>query len=649
MRALAVIPVMFFHTNLGLLEGGFIGVDVFFVISGYLITSIIYKKILNNQFSFIDFYERRFRRILPAFFFVVILTFPFAYKLLLSTNFVEYAESIIASTLFVANILFWRDSDYFDTAAELKPLLHTWSLSVEEQFYIIFPILLYVLFKISKNKSNVKYIIVFFVAISFFIDPLMRYFFSTKSSLESAIFYLLPTRGWEIGIGSICALFNRKFNIQTRQANLFVIAGLIMITLSFFIFNKYTPWPSFYALFPTIGTLLILLHGEKSTLASNILGNKLFVNIGKWSYSIYLIHLPLFVFSRYEFGEQNLKILDYSILIILSIFLAFLSYRYIESPFRDKKQINRAQIFKISAGFCLILLTLGFLVTNSNGMPNRSINTKYKLADYQIDNGLLEEDFWGLTDSIIGVNTKGIKNRMEKVDELCNEYDWFKNNSPNKNNLLILGNSHSYDFFGVLFYSKSIQEKFSLGRYGGQIEDINYNKLKTNINYKKSEILVFCSRYTEIDYKVIPELVTAFLNDNKKVFLVKNIFEFEYNSLKNVADEIIQYEMYRKNFSPEDISKKVNKRYYDLYKRNKNTRAGELVFLEEKIFKSIKENNPKVNIIDRMDYMIFNEKGHFIDIKLNKYSPDYGHHTLKGQKKYGQIIDSIKFAEKFNN
>ena len=187
LRALAIIPVLFFHTNLGFLDGGFVGVDVFFVISGYLITSIVYSQILNDQFSFINFYEKRFRRILPAFFFVVILTFPFAYKLLFTTNFIEYGESIIASTLFIANILFWKNSDYFDNAAELKPLLHTWSLSVEEQFYIFFPILLFTLLRLFKNKIKVKFLILFFVVFSFFIDPAMRYIFSNKSSLVSAI------------------------------------------------------------------------------------------------------------------------------------------------------------------------------------------------------------------------------------------------------------------------------------------------------------------------------------------------------------------------------------------------------------------------------------------------------------------------------
>tara|TARA_B100001564_G_scaffold360073_1_gene385492 strand:+ start:1955 stop:3934 length:1980 start_codon:yes stop_codon:yes gene_type:complete len=647
LRALAIIPVLFFHTNLGFLDGGFVGVDLFFVISGYLITSIIYSQILNDQFSFVHFYERRFRRILPAFFFVVILTFPFAYKLLFTNNFIEYAESIIASTLFVANILFWKDSDYFDNAAELKPLLHTWSLSLEEQFYIIFPILLFILLKVFKNKNQVKFLILFFVVFSFFIDPIMRYVFSNKSSLASAIFYLLPSRAWQIGIGSICALFYTDFKCKYRNSNLFVTIGLIMITSSFFIFNKSTPWPSFYALLPTLGAALIIMQGEKSSIANNFLGNKLIVSIGKWSYSIYLIHLPLFVFCRYQFGEENLNILGYSVLIIFSILLAHLNYRFVESPFRDKNLINKKNIFKISLIFSLILLSIGFIIINSNGMPNRSINTKFKVAEYQADNKILEEDYWSLTDSIIGINTEKIDSRMEKADMLGNQFDWFKNSVDSKSNILIIGNSFSYDFFGVLFYSQSVRKNFLLGRYGAQVEDLDYNKLKTNINYIKSNILVFCSRYSNKDYKAISELVAAFLNDGKRVFLVKNIFEFEYNSLRNVADEIVQYEINRNNFSPEDISEKVNKRYYNLYHNNKNTRAEELISLEEKVFKSIKEKNPEVNIIDRMDYMIIKNKAYFIDKKLNKYSSDYGHHTLEGLKNYAKLIDSIKFVQNF--
>ncbi len=649
LRAIAVISVLFFHTNINFFAGGFTGVDIFFVISGFLITSIIHNQLLNNQFSFIDFYERRFRRILPAFFFVVTLSFPFAYKLLLNTSFIEYAESILASTFFIANFLFWKDSDYFDTAAELKPLLHTWSLSVEEQFYIIFPILMFSLFKIIKNKNHIKYIISFFVLISFFIDPLTRYFFSEKSSLESAIFYLLPTRAWEIGIGSIIALYYKKLSSVKLNSNLTFTSGLIIIILGFIFFDKSTQWPSFYALIPTFGASLILIQGQNSSIANITLGNKIFVNIGKWSYSIYLIHLPLFVFCRYKFGEQNLNLLDYYFLITISIFLGFISYRLIETPFRNKKIVSRKKIFQFSGWYSLILASLSFFVIKSDGMPNRLINEKYKIANYQIDNKVLEKDYWKLTDSIMGVDTKGIKNRMERVDFLGNQYDWFKTNSNKKSNLLVIGNSHSYDFFGVLFYSKSFRKKFLIGRYGNQIENLKYQELKNNINYKKSDILVFCSRYSENDYKVFSGLVPNFLNDGKKVFLVKNIFEFEYNSLRNIADKVIQYEVYQNNFSPIEISKKVNEMYYDQYLKGKNTRSKLLIDIEAKTFESIKKRNPEVKIIDRMDYMISKSKANFIDIKLNKYSSDYGHHTLVGLRKYGQIIDSINYIDKFLN
>ena len=649
LRAMAVIPVLFFHTNLGYFKGGFIGVDVFFVISGFLITSIIYNQILINQFSFIDFYERRFRRILPAFFLVVALSFPFAYKLLLSTYFIEYANSLIASTLFVVNFLFWKDSDYFDTAAELKPLLHTWSLAVEEQFYIIFPLLLLILFKLLRNKNDVKYLLLLFVLISFFIEPLMRHFFSNKFSLNSAIFYLLPTRAWEIGIGSICALFYKEFASKDRYANSIVTIGLLMIIISFLIFDKSSQWPSFNALIPTLGTALILMQGANSNLANYTLGNKIFVNIGKWSYSIYLIHLPFFVFCRYRFGEQNLNISSYLTLITISIFLAFLSYRYVETPFRDKKRFSKRQILIIFGCSSLIIMSLGYLVITNNGMPDRLINTKYKIAEYQIDNKALSRDYWSLADSIMGVKTIESDSRTEKIDILCNQYDWFKNNDSLKSNILILGNSHSYDFFGVLYYSKSFREKFFLGRYGGQIEDLDYQELKTNLNYTKSDILVFCSRYSENDYKAIEELVTPLLNDGKRIFLVKNIFEFEYNSLRNIADEVIQIEIYRNNFSPKYISEQVNKKYKNLYINKKNTRSDQLINLEKTFFTNIQEKNPTVKIIDRMSYMIINNKAHFIDSKLNKYSFDYGHHTLIGRKKYAKLVDSINFAEKFIN
>jgi len=197
LRALAVMPVLFFHAGFSLISGGYIGVDIFFVISGYLITSIIQREISTNRFSIINFYERRARRILPALFVVCLACIPFGYFWMLPFELKSFFDSIISINLFVSNILFWRESEYFSAAAELKPLLHTWSLSVEEQFYVFFPLLLFFL---SKFKNVVVFLVILIITL---LSLALADFAVTHHS--TANFYLLPTRIWELGIGALLA------------------------------------------------------------------------------------------------------------------------------------------------------------------------------------------------------------------------------------------------------------------------------------------------------------------------------------------------------------------------------------------------------------------------------------------------------------
>ena len=209
LRALAVVPVIFFHAGFELFSGGFVGVDVFFVISGYLITTILIEDLENQRFSLVNFYERRARRILPALFFVMFVCIPFAWMWMLPSQMKDFSQSLVAVSLFASNVLFWRESGYFDAAAEEKPLLHTWSLAVEEQYYVLFPIFLFLAWRYGKKR--VFWMIVAMASISLLLS---EWGWRNKAT---ANFYLAPTRAWELFAGSIAAFIVQKNGVRKNN------------------------------------------------------------------------------------------------------------------------------------------------------------------------------------------------------------------------------------------------------------------------------------------------------------------------------------------------------------------------------------------------------------------------------------------------
>lgn len=362
LRAIAVVPVIFFHAGFELFSGGFVGVDVFFVISGYLITTIIVNEMDDGKFSLLNFYERRARRILPALFCVVLCCIPFAWFLLLPSDMKDFAQSLVAVSTFSSNILFWRESGYFDTAAELKPLLHTWSLAVEEQFYILFPLFLIVAWRFGKRA--IVWTLIASFAISLAVAQWGAY------NKPAATFFLLPTRAWELLIGSFAAFYLQRGSISTplRLNNLLSAAGLLAILYAVFAFDEATPFPSLYALVPTVGTVLVILFALKGTLTHTVLSLRGVVAVGLISYSLYLWHQPVFAFWRhYSVFEPTHT--QMSVLSLLCLPLAFFTYRFVEAPFRGKSAwLSRDIIFRLS-GFTLSLLTvLGAMGHFTNGL-----------------------------------------------------------------------------------------------------------------------------------------------------------------------------------------------------------------------------------------------------------------------------------------
>jgi peptidoglycan/LPS O-acetylase OafA/YrhL len=356
LRALAVLSVILFHAGFKAFSGGFVGVDVFFVISGFLITTIILSELEQGKFSIVKFYERRARRILPALFLVMLICIPFAWFWLLPSDMKNFSQSLIAVSIFASNILFWQESGYFNTAAELKPLLHTWSLAIEEQYYILFPLFLMLSWKLGKRWILVTLGLLFIT--SFVIAEWLVY------SKPIAAFLLLPTRAWELLIGTFAAFYlsssNYKGFVKARSEAAGWL-GVVLILYAVFCYSKTTVFPSHNALAPTIGTVLIILFGTDKTAVGKFLGNKVLVGIGLISYSAYLWHQPFFAFAKLRYGNNELSTTIYFLLILVVFILAYLSWYLIESFFRNPNKVTSKLIFRLAIIMFLFFLVLGLI------------------------------------------------------------------------------------------------------------------------------------------------------------------------------------------------------------------------------------------------------------------------------------------------
>ncbi|MCK0171444.1 acyltransferase [Aliiroseovarius sp. S1123] len=377
LRCVAVIPVILFHAGLPLFSGGYVGVDVFFVISGYLITSIILSDLEADRFSIRNFYERRARRILPALVFVLIFSLPFAYIWMLPGELIAFGKSLIATVFFGSNILFWRESDYFGAAAELKPLLHTWSLAVEEQFYLFFP----PIFAFLVRRRKMLLIPTMLVTI---LASLALAEWGARHA-PSATFYLLPTRLWELLIGSLLAVYSVHSVRQVPKllANSLSFVGLSLVMLAIFGFNSYTPMPSVWTLVPVVGTALILGFAHKQTWTARLLSMPPLVGIGLISYSAYLWHQPVLAFARIRLITEPDGILLIGIL-VLTFFLAWLSWRFVEQPFRGSSPLlEGGQSIGLATVATIAIVTLiGATLIIGDGLDGRRTPSGSNFSDF---------------------------------------------------------------------------------------------------------------------------------------------------------------------------------------------------------------------------------------------------------------------------
>jgi len=373
LRAISVISVLLFHLDFHAFSGGFIGVDVFFVISGYLITKNIITDIGNGVFTFPRFYLKRLHRLFPAFLTTILITFLVSGLLLSPDHYERLAKSMIYTVLSVANVFFWSESGYFAAGADIKPFLHCWSLSVEEQFYLLWPLLVFFLAKLDIRKTVPKVVAIIMI-ISLIITE-----YTLKKDSEAA-FFISFFRIYEFCIGALCIwLSGRDHN--TKAAEILTFSGIGLILYSVFVFNGETPFPGVNALVPCVGAALVIAFSNKSIYAKAILKNKIMVLMGVLSYSLYLVHWPVIVLYKY-WKWDSLSISDAVMLLVVCFVLAWLMHKYIEAPFRRaNKEHNPLRFVVICLGCATTIIVIGAHVWGYNGFEWRVDERVNKIAE----------------------------------------------------------------------------------------------------------------------------------------------------------------------------------------------------------------------------------------------------------------------------
>lgn len=485
LRAVAVVPVVLLHAGFDLLPGGFLGVDVFFVISGYLITTILLAEMKEGTFNTWVFYERRARRILPALFLVMLVSTLFAYQWMLPDALENFGQSLVATTLFSNNILLAVTSGYWALESEFKPMLHTWSLAVEEQYYIAFPLLLLTIRRYRKQLVLPVLLVMLVLSLAY----------SQWASVANPThnFYMLQSRAWELMIGAICAVAaagtwgGSTWSLPTLNALSSV--GFAMIAWAMLLFGQHIPTPSVYALLPTLGAALIVLYARPGTWVHKLLSLKALVFVGLISYSTYLWHQPLLAFARiYSFNAPTDELNAF--LIAATFLLAWLTWKYVEQPFRNRQRIPVRSLVFTALPVSVALMSLGALFHLNHGVPTRIFPAE----------AVSSEDMY------ISYNM-----RVHKMSR-----DQFKEHESPK--VLVLGNSFARDFVNM------IVETYPASRADVVYRDFNYQCISKSTDavikglLHRADVVVLASGDAQPECLVLD--IASIEDAGKKVYVV---------------------------------------------------------------------------------------------------------------------------------
>ena len=640
LRAIAVVSVILYHAQMMLFgrdwfEGGFIGVDIFFVISGYLITRIILFELESKgSFSFLNFYERRARRILPMLFVVIFVSAPYAWQKLLPSAFVEYAESILASLFFGSNFFFYfSTTEYGADSALLKPFLHTWSLGVEEQFYLVFPILAILAFKYFR-----KHFLTILVCLSLLSIQFAELMEVRNSDLN---FYLPFSRFWELAVGSMLAyreLYYKPSNEGVASKSLPMI-GLYLIAYSILFFDGKTPHPSFHTLIPIIGVALIIGFASKDELVGKVLGSKPFVWVGLISYSAYLWHFPIFAFSRVGKEPTNYDKFEW---IALTLILSILSYFLVEKPFRARVLFKAKTFIVIILASLVLVSTAAYLVISTDGFVDR-FPKSVGFDKYELDNEKLRKQSWTL-----------LRKREKENPNFLNV----------ENKILLVGNSHAKDFYNALVQNGYVNSEMDVLRGGlPQIRCANekidsYAPIRNNFyssrQWIESTTLIISTRYLRgkckgkdknqaesNDIDGLAFLIKRAKLDGKRVVVLGNTIEFGKVGNKWVADYV--YDLHNDGdaaYWTDEIFSEANRLLWTV-RNNVTDKNKKIAAIASKFNVPYFDKVPLVCNNNNKTCAAFTEDGH-------KISYDYGHWTIDGARFLGKRLAEQGFDNLIN-
>jgi peptidoglycan/LPS O-acetylase OafA/YrhL len=547
LRAYAVLAVVGYHLSPNWVKGGFIGVDVFFVISGYLISTIIFKKLATDSFSILEFYSRRVKRIFPALIIVMITCMVIGWFIYLPYEFSQLNKHIAAGASFLSNLILWNESGYFDTESSAKPLLHLWSLGIEEQFYIFWPCFLWFAWK---NKLNIFRLTIIITILSFI------YSFSITNSDPSTAFYSPFSRIWELLIGSILSYLElyRKNNLERLMFKIRNMSSIIGITIigvaTLFLTSATTNFPVFWALVPTIGAVLIITSGPKAWLNRYILSNKVLVWIGLISFPLYLWHWPLIVFTKH-ITDGNLSYTHMLLIFTSSIILSWLTKEYIETPIRENKK--RLTLTKPTLIIMCLVLASSVALMKIKGLSRFGSETVLLLSKIKTkDNDIRMKDLYG--------KKHCFKYKRNQTVEMFLQNECVDVHFPNKPIVFLLGDSHSASLsLGLIPFFKNFDVNFlqvSTGwceptnnLYNNSICDDIFKMALERISLLKPELLILNLSWMTarkptyfkpgVDYI---EYVINYIKDLKsrgvkKIFVIGQIPTWE----KSLPDVLLKY------------------------------------------------------------------------------------------------------------
>ena len=618
LRALAILPVVFFHYGFGFFEGGFIGVDIFFVISGYLITSLIIEK--GNNFNIYNFYLRRIRRIVPLLLLVTLLTVPFAYFLLLPNNFNDYGKSLIFTPLFLTNFIFWMQEGYWEFSSQLKPLLHTWSLAVEAQFYILFPLIFFIK---NQKKIIILFIILWFISFIIATNNNSQFLLvTTDKTLSIGSFYLPFARFWEFLTGGFVFFLEKKIKFKKFSINNFISTiGLILIIYSIFNFEYSLDYPNAYALFPVVGTGLLLVYVEKKFIIYKILDSKIFMHIGLISFSLYLWHFPIIVFKKY-LTNLNSSIFIEIFTLLLAYILSIISYKYIEKPFYKNNILKNKFFLLVVVLIALIISFLGLSIYKNQG---KTSFVKKRIYEIQKNFELYPYYF--------------MENTLASIDIISYSED------ESKRKILVLGDSHARDLVRVLKKYNEILKSNNL-KVENDFSFVEFSKIymdKKSELFKKSKQAdhVILSRQFTSERKQLKKIdkLINFFNENKiNSTLVGSAVEF-YTAEDDALLTFVLQNQQNLNFLKNMNITKINSYFY----LNLKT----YLFNTNKELKKI-SNKHNISFLNRFDFTceIKSKLCFGLDKSGKKLFMDYSHFTAAGVDFFAQKVYEINWLSK---